>query len=78
MSSMFGGETWKRKIHIVFSGTEPVICLAIAEQYGKKSEVMETGYKTHSLGGAPLIFADLPYNETKQQNFIDSALPTIK
>jgi len=51
---------------------------SIADQYGKQAAVMETGYTTYWLGGAPVIFADVPHSETKQKNFINSALPAIR
>ncbi len=48
----------------------------IADQYGKKAAVMETGYTTYKYGGLPLV--DYPNNETKQRNFINTAIPAIK
>jgi len=52
---------------------ESVILFNITDYYGKKSAVMETGYTT--LYWHPI---DFPHNETKQQQFINTALPVIR
>ncbi len=50
----------------------------IADEYGEQAAVMETGYTTYKYGGLPVTIADIPHNETKQHNFINTAIPAIK